>query len=89
MADISPAPWRIEQSADGFNFTMSADGRFVTNEVSHDSDACLIAAAPELYEALHNTLAILRAFVTPETDAIARVVVDQAEAALRRARGEG
>lgn len=52
------------------------------------TDGRLIAAAPELYDALHETATLLRAFVHEDTDAIAAAVLSQARQALAKARGE-
>ena len=49
--------------------------------------AQLWVAAPALAEALHNSLALLKLFVSRDDD-IARATLDQAEAALALARGE-
>lgn len=51
------------------------------------ANARLIAAAPDLLEALRNTLSLLKAF-TSETDDIAKAAYDQAEAAIAKATGE-
>ena len=49
--------------------------------------ARLIAEAPALIEALHNTASLLRAFATPD-DPVAQAALDEAAAVLARVRGE-
>lgn len=51
------------------------------------ANGSLIAAAPELYEALHNALVLVRALTGPD-DAIAAATISAGEAALAKARGE-
>lgn len=54
----------------------------------YETNRRLIAAAPELYDALHETATLLSAFVHEDTDAIAASVLSQARQALAKARGE-
>jgi hypothetical protein len=74
VKELSPAHVRIVASIVEIGEESIANGR-------------LISAAPELYEALINTRALLKAFVGPD-DAIATATLDQAQAAIVKARGE-
>jgi len=88
----TPGPWTAAKHGpklwqiDAANDAVATTAFCYSQEVA--ANARLIAAAPDLYEALHNTLTLLRAFVTRDDD-IARVTLEQAEAALIKARGEG
>ena len=54
----TPAPWKVEpvntNGTDGFEIHYSEDGEYVTDHVYELADAKLIAAAPEMLEALKN-----------------------------------
>lgn len=52
------------------------------------ADAQLIAAAPELFDALCEAARLLSVFVREDSDAIAAAVLQQARAALSKAQGE-
>lgn len=68
----------------------SLNGLLVAHTYGPDHAALgkLFAAAPDLYAALENTASLLRAMTGPD-DAVATACLDEARAALRRARGEG
>ena len=51
------------------------------------ANAHLIAASPDLYEALHNARVLLKALTGPD-DEIAQATIRSADAALAKARGE-
>jgi hypothetical protein len=51
------------------------------------ANAHLCAAAPEMYEALHNTTSLLRSFAS-KTDEISQLAISMAEDAMAKARGE-
>lgn len=55
----------------------------------YEANARLIAAAPELYDALVAAVALLRAFVHEDTDRLAAAVLSGARAALAKAEGSG
>jgi hypothetical protein len=68
-------------------------GRFMggstTPPETAEANARLIAAAPELYDALVAAVALLRAFVHEDTDRLAAAVLSGARAALVKAEGSG
>ncbi len=57
---VSPAPWTALSGDDGYRPCIcDADGRYVlsyTGRKNRNADAALVAAAPELYEALRNLI---------------------------------
>lgn len=55
-------------------------------DLNRDANIRLIAAAPDLLDALKSTLALLKVF-TRETDAVAKAVRDEAEIAIAKATG--
>jgi hypothetical protein len=55
----------------------------------YEANARLIAAAPQLYDALVAVVALLRAFVHEDTDRLAAAVLSGARAALAKAEGSG
>lgn len=67
--------------------TMAHSGNRLTPDEAL-ANGRLIAAAPDLLEALGNTLALLSAFATPD-DQVMQATLKQARAALSRVSGEG
>lgn len=70
MSAHTLGPWELDQGDDGDNFTIRADGEFVTRltksryiddrrDPEAYANARLIAAAPELLAALRNALPIV------------------------------
>ncbi len=57
---VSPAPWTALSGDDGYRPCIcDADGRYVlsyTGRKNRNADAALVAAAPELYEALRKVV---------------------------------
>lgn len=91
MAGFTKGPWGIQ--ADAEIWIMAGSIHVATIPRAHDADwspqnAALIAAAPDLFEALHNTLTLLK-MVTSIDDEGAAIICKQAEAALLRAEGSG
>ena len=99
----TPGPWRMVSRIPGSNQTVGVvSGDVLVCKLSNRSreqsmrDACLIAAAPELYEALDSlvrydaTYAYDGTVTLPVADHItdATRVVERARAALAKARGE-
>jgi hypothetical protein len=82
----TPKPWtvakRTTNGTDGFEIHWSDDGECVTDHVYEEADAHLIAAAPDLLEALEEMYAMCN--MSPE-DAPHRV---KARAAIAKAKGE-
>lgn len=101
MSKITNGPWRVSEPfntrAAGEAYTIRHDRRDRTkwngyvadvlcNSPNAKANADLIAAAPELLDALKSTLSLLKVF-TRETDAVAKAVWDAAESAIASAEG--
>ena len=90
----TPGPWRINECRYGFSIhsndtvivnTEDEEGRF--GPIHDESSAHLIAAAPDLYAALEQCLALAE-LKYGNTDDIASHVFGECRAALAKARGE-
>lgn len=99
QAKHTPGPWQVSgvrvklgnedcQAVGPDNFTIAflPIGRRPHELAGALADARLLAAAPDMLEALRNTLSLLKVF-TRETDDVAKTVWDQAEAAIAKATG--
>jgi hypothetical protein len=100
----TPGPWRIEPPGDliedgysvlaecgSFCITVPAETHDYEHGSRDEADARLIAAAPEMYEALlnlSNEMAFLLKRNPSKDGGLYRVAVDEARAALAKARGE-
>lgn len=87
----TPGPWRAYDN--GTCWQIDAEAHAVaTTQFCYAretaANARLIAAAPEVYEALHNAAVLLKALTRP-TDEIAQATVAACETALAEARGDG
>lgn len=86
MSKFTPGPWKVIKSIDQYNNVcwdvVSVDGGHVTfeAEVVKKANAHLIAAAPDMYEALSNALKETREQFWPD--------FGEMEKALAKARGE-
>ena len=82
----TPGPWTYQEPGwDGLPYLTSANGEVVAtffSEPENSSDIQLLAAAPELYEALKNIMDFL-----VYGDKNCRIAL-KAQAALAKARGE-
>jgi hypothetical protein len=78
----TPGPWRIGAYESGQMAVDGANGEQVTGFIA-PSDAILIAAAPELLEALRNIVSASLRHGLEESD----FVVEQARAAIAKATG--
>jgi hypothetical protein len=90
MAKHTPAPWRYEY-ADGYcGEIIAANGKFVctfTDEPS-ESDARLLAAAPELLEALIECERYGGGYTNCDQSYLPPTVRAQIQTAIAKARGE-
>lgn len=93
-AKFTPGPWHVGRGhglvtgMSGWKYypvCWSKDDENVCDIVYNKADADLIAAAPEMYEALEKIADINPYMVTSE---VAYEIIDIAGAALRKARGE-
>jgi len=90
MSKYTPGPWKAHPTGlarsglPEYQIHWSDIGECVAEVVHGDADARLIAAAPELYAALEAIIA----WEQSEDGPFAWEVLDQAKAALAKARGE-
>lgn len=93
---ISPAPWWVGKKGDGFFFGMitcnTKDGKKTVatsnyNFDEHKADDLLIAAAPELYDALYDVVAYCESTHLVPSERFGKVLA-KAKAALAKASGE-
>ena len=88
MSDFTPGPWRIGAIESGMVAIDGANGEEVTGFVSPE-DGRLIAAAPDLLEALRGMFAMWRSVCRAqgwEPEHLAEAV--RAQAAIAKATGE-
>lgn len=94
MSAHTPGPWELDHGDDGDNFTIRADGEFVTrltkSRYTDDrrdpeayANAALIAAAPDLLSSLRDVLAE----IDGGGDHFDMSAVSRARAAIARAEG--
>lgn len=90
---ISPAPWvKGDTPAQWDVFSQHQDNwigiGFVSQSVNHEADARLIAAAPELYEALSALLNCAEKEAPFTTESGMSIAMDMARKAIAKAGGE-
>lgn len=90
---ISPAPWvKGDTPAQWDVFSQHQDNwigiGFVSQSVNHEADARLIAAAPELYEALSALLNCEEKEAPFTTESGMSIAMDMARKAIAKAGGE-
>lgn len=90
---ISPAPWvKGPPPAQWDVFSQHQDNwigiGFVSQSVNHEADARLIAAAPELYEALSALLNCAEKEAPFTTESGMSIAMDMARKAIAKAGGE-
>ncbi len=90
MSKHTPGPWIFEERVAGFDILAPESVYYVAEYLGVDcgvidniADACLIAAAPELLEALENLLKVHEGEGGTQHNA-----ADMARAALAKAKGE-
>lgn len=82
-----PRYLRTGNGGDVIEATVDRDGSPYIG-CANPHDLALIAAAPDLYEALDNAVILMSALTGPD-DAIAKATLSAARAALAKARGDG
>lgn len=83
----TPAPWELRQSVNGYwfiDYEQGGESYTLTKLECGEDDARLIAAAPELLDALRNVAAC---FDANDPDSMANAMTD-ARAAIAKATGE-
>ena len=90
---ISPAPWvKGDAPAQWDVFSQHQDNwigiGFVSQSVNHEADARLIAAAPELYEAIAALLNCAEKEAPFTTESGMSIAMDMARKAIAKAGGE-
>jgi hypothetical protein len=83
MSKHTPGPWTQQPYSDRMVEVFAANGTHIANVMgdNHDSNAALIAAAPDLLEALE--------WISENHYAHHDIMVEVARAAIAAARGEG
>jgi len=88
----TPGPWSASPSptSDGLYHVYKADGNFLTLEdAEHEANARLIAAAPDLLEALESLYHTANSIGEDTCDPVAFAgALEDARAAIRKAKGE-
>jgi len=91
---FTPGPWKIQKSISGVHPIAAPGIRAHITYVNDVENAHLIAAAPEMYEALEALISAMddvlyNADRVPDCIvAVAQEAMDKANAALKKARGE-
>lgn len=87
---ISPAPWHIEKDTG----VLCAKSEYYKHPIvddcgnfENDNDKCLIAAAPELYEAIAALLSCAEKEAPFTTDSRMSIAIDMARKAIEKAGG--
>ena len=87
MSGFTPGPWRIEEEP--YLHVRSDQGCVFASDYTTEANASLIAAAPDLYEALNNIIAVIGAMqaigTKPKLDGSR--ALDAARSALAKADG--
>ena len=90
MSEFTKGDWwvreRVTNGVNGYEVCWSKDDECVTDHIYTLADANLIAAAPELYEALDD---LLDELLNCSGHNVTEAYVIKAEAALRKASGKG
>ena len=100
MSEYTPGPWAVVELVDGYDIrapeadcyiATASDPEAVWGAIGPEEDACLIAAAPELLEALELALGSYNRLLLsdPPKDAwVFNGVEAKARAAIAKAKGE-
>jgi hypothetical protein len=92
MSKHTPGPWIVYEFVDGYDIrapeaecyvATASDPEAVWGAIGREEDACLIAAAPDLLEALENLLKVHEGEGGTQHNA-----VDMARAVIAKAKGE-
>ena len=86
---ISPAPWEIDKGPDGWIIVLDAKGRYAATPDGYEeteaiSNASLIAAAPDLYEALVAMLSYAEKESPFTRESGMPIAIDMARKAIKR-----
>jgi len=94
MSKHTPGPWAVDELVDGYNIhapasdcfvATASDPEMVWGAIGREEDARLIAAAPELFEALEATASLLEKLGHISDNSL---TVGAARAAIAKAKGE-
>jgi len=100
MNKHTPGPWIVYEFVDGYDIrapeeecwvVTASDPEAVWGAVGREEDACLIAAAPELLEALEKMVGLFepgRIYDFKEVSALGSEALKTALAAIAKAKGE-
>ena len=92
MSEYTPVPWIVYEFVDGYDIrapeaecyvATASDPEAVWGAIGREEDACLIAAAPEMLEALENLLKVHEGEGGTQHNA-----ADIARTAIAKAKGE-
>jgi hypothetical protein len=88
----TPGPWKAHRRSTPVGFAeyeihWSEDGECVAGVVHGEDNAHLMAAAPDLLEALKNAYQLLNAFIGPD-DELGQSVLNSADLAIAKAEGK-
>jgi hypothetical protein len=85
-AKRTPGPWQVTgmKSATEYHVDAIDEGRFIPVAVANYSDAALIAAAPEMIDALERVAVMLSAHKDPDYQFMLSLIVP----AIKKAKGE-
>lgn len=86
MAEHTPGPWTVDTPPDDYLVIRSSEGRHICTSIDCWANARLIAAAPEMFDALREATATL-ACIDPALQSTIEPSIEQARAALAKATG--
>src|SRR5271169_2610626 len=91
MSKHTPGPWVVGEAAGSpvwdINNHPSSKRRAAIGRISRHDDALLVAAAPEMLEALQTVLKSLLPWIVDTDDPIVDLTIEQCRAAIAKATG--